>query len=106
MQKANKKMLPVLVSIVAIGMLATPRTRANASKNAKSGHIIHDQSDVPKIGHHKATDPLKDDWRRRRATGSTQRLHNKPRFQLCPLCMRHRYVVQPQIDYMVSCKSD
>ena len=53
MQKANKKILPVLVSTLAIVVLAMPRTRAKDSKNEKSSHI-YEQSDVPNVSHHEA----------------------------------------------------
>ena len=63
MQKANKRILPVLVSTVAIVALAMPPARAKDSKNKKSSHSsakaaaeatghIPTQRDVPKAGHH------------------------------------------------------
>ena len=41
MQKAKKKILPVMVSIVAIGCWQRPGGGPRPRKNAKSAHIIH-----------------------------------------------------------------
>lgn len=63
MQKAIKKILPVLVSTLAIVALAMTPALAKDSKNKKPGHSsataaaesashVPEQNDAPKAGHH------------------------------------------------------
>lgn len=63
MQKTKKKMLPVLVSAMAIVALAMTPALAKDSKNKQSSHLsgkaaakatghVPEQHDAPKAGHH------------------------------------------------------